>query len=150
MGFNVQKIGLAVAFSPTAGALLAEACRLAKLFDSQLILMHVGNRNAEEDKKLNELIQTVNLSGVTYKIIWRAGKPATEILHVCREENIDLLVAVTSGIGLGIFAVPYLLRRLGALARSWRESAARERQRRSAQATKAQRRAQDQVRARRG
>ena len=93
MGFNVQKIGLAVAFSPTAGALLAEACRLAKLFDSQLILMHVGNRNAEEDKKLNELIQTVNLLGVTYKIIWRNGNPATEILHVCQEENIDLLVA---------------------------------------------------------
>ena len=93
MGFNVQKIGLAVAFSPTAGALLAEACRLAKLFDSQLILMHVGNRNAEEDKKLNELIQTVNLLGVTYKIIWRTGNPATEILHVCQEENIDLLVA---------------------------------------------------------
>lgn len=93
MGFNVQKIGLAIAFSPTAGALLAEACRLAKLFDSQLILMHVGNRNAEEDKKLNELIQTVNLLGVTYKIIWRIGNPATEILHVCQEENIDLLVA---------------------------------------------------------
>ena len=93
MGLNVQKIGLAVAFSPTAGALLAEACRLAKLFDSQLILMHVGNQNAEGDKKLNELIQTVNLLDVTYKIIWRTGKPATEILHVCREENIDLLVA---------------------------------------------------------
>jgi len=93
-GVNTRfhKIGLAVAFSPTALALLAEADRLAKLFSAELILIHVGNRNPSEEEKMDILLKKTALIGQC-KIVWREGKPEKEILNACHEENIDLLVA---------------------------------------------------------
>jgi nucleotide-binding universal stress UspA family protein len=87
-----QKIGLAIAFSPTAQAMLAEATRLAKLFSADLVLVHVGNHGAEEEEKIRQLTHAINLTS-GYKIIWRHGNPVKEILRACREEHIDLLVA---------------------------------------------------------
>jgi len=87
-----QKIGLAIAFSPTAEAMLAEAVRLAQLFSAELVLVHVGNHGSEEEQKIAQLAQAVNLKSV-YKIVWRHGDPVKEILKACHEEQIDLLVA---------------------------------------------------------
>jgi nucleotide-binding universal stress UspA family protein len=86
-----QKIGLAVAFSPTAGAMVAEAARLAQLLSAELMLIHVGDQNAKSERKISELAAAVNLTD--YKVVWRSGKPEKEILDACREKNIDLLVA---------------------------------------------------------
>jgi nucleotide-binding universal stress UspA family protein len=87
-----QKIGLAIAFSPTAEAMLAEAIRLANLFAAELVLIHVGHHGTEEEGKLKQLLQTVGIKSV-YKIVWRQGNPVKEILKACGEEQIDLLVA---------------------------------------------------------
>ncbi len=92
MNHPFQKIGLAIAFSPTAAAILAEANRLAYLFSSELVLIHVGHHGQEEEQKLGELINYANLTQ-PHKIIWREGKPVEEILKTCREEKLDLLVA---------------------------------------------------------
>lgn len=89
---DFRKIGLAIAFSPTAEAMLAEAARLASLFGAELVLIHVGKHEPAKDQKLNELLRAVNVS-VAHKIIWREGNPEKEILKACREEKIDLLVA---------------------------------------------------------
>lgn len=92
MNRTFQKIGLAIAFSPTAEALLAEAVRLAHLFSAELVLIHVGYRGSEEEQKIIQLAQAVKLTSA-YKIVWRQGDPVKEILKTCREEQIDLLVA---------------------------------------------------------
>jgi nucleotide-binding universal stress UspA family protein len=92
MSFGIKKIGLAVAFSPTAKALLAEASRLATLFQGELILMHVGLRDDVSEKQLESLIQATP-TPLNHKIVWKSGDPAREILAICREEKIDLLVA---------------------------------------------------------
>ncbi len=92
MNFPFKKIGLAIAFSPTAEAMLAEANRLARLFSSELVLIHVGSHAQKEEQKLNELIHRVNVAQ-PFKIIWRNGKPVEEILKTCHEEKLDLLVA---------------------------------------------------------
>lgn len=92
MNNTFQKIGLAIAFSPTAEAMLAEAVRLAQLFSAELVLVHVGNHGSEEEQKIAQLAQAVNLKSV-YKIVWRHGDPVKEILKACHEEQIDLLVA---------------------------------------------------------
>jgi nucleotide-binding universal stress UspA family protein len=84
-------MGLAVAFSPTASGMLAEATRLARFFSAELILIHVGDKNQEAEQKISELAETVGLTD--YKVIWRSGNPEREILNACREKNIDLLVA---------------------------------------------------------
>lgn len=86
-----QKIGLAIAFSPTAEAMLAEAARLARLFSAELMLIHVGDRGAKAEQKISTLAEAVQLTD--YKVIWRNGNPEKEILNACREKNIDLLIA---------------------------------------------------------
>jgi nucleotide-binding universal stress UspA family protein len=91
VSIGFQKIGLAVAFSPTAEAMLAEATRLARLFSAELMLIHVGEKNSKTERKLSELAAAINLTN--YTVVWRSGKPEKEILDACREKNIDLLVA---------------------------------------------------------
>jgi nucleotide-binding universal stress UspA family protein len=86
-----QKIGLAIAFSPTAEGMLAEAARLARFFSAELILIHVGDHTRAAERKISDLAEAVQLTN--YKVIWRSGKPEREILAACREKNIDLLVA---------------------------------------------------------
>jgi nucleotide-binding universal stress UspA family protein len=93
MSIRFKKIGLAVAFSPTSQALLKEATRLAVQFNAQLVLIHVGAHGAEEDAKMQELIQSVDHSSLEPIVLWRNGKPVEEILKVCQSEKIDLLVA---------------------------------------------------------
>ncbi|MBS1506717.1 MAG: universal stress protein [Bacteroidetes bacterium] len=92
MKSDFRKIGLAIAFSPTAEAMLAEAARLASLFSAELVLIHVGKKEEAKELRVNEMIRSVNIA-VPYKIIWREGNPDKEILKACREEQIDLLVA---------------------------------------------------------
>jgi nucleotide-binding universal stress UspA family protein len=87
-----KKIGLAIAISPTAQAMLSEATRLALLFNSELVLIHVASRLKENENKLNELIHQAKIS-VPYSVIWRTGNVEQEVLLACDEENIDLLVA---------------------------------------------------------
>jgi nucleotide-binding universal stress UspA family protein len=93
MSIRFNKIGLAIAFSPTSQALLTEAARWAVQFNAQLVLIHVGNHGPEEEAKMRELIQSTNLADKEPIIVWREGRPVDEILKVCQNENIDLLLA---------------------------------------------------------
>jgi nucleotide-binding universal stress UspA family protein len=88
-----KRIGLALAFSPTCKALLLEAKRLQNLFDSELILIHVGIKDDKSQQKMNELVQFAKLEVGKFKLIWRLGEPAATIIELCKEEKIDLLIA---------------------------------------------------------
>jgi nucleotide-binding universal stress UspA family protein len=72
--------------------MLAEAARLVMLFSAELVLVHVGLRGADQEQKIIQLAQAVNLTS-PYKIVWRQGDPVKEILRACQEEEIDLLIA---------------------------------------------------------
>lgn len=89
--FNV--IGLAIAFSPTARAMLAETSRLVNHFKSKLILIHVGVHGQEEERMINEMMMEAGLSAANVKVLWKKGDPVKEILKACKEEKIELLVA---------------------------------------------------------
>jgi nucleotide-binding universal stress UspA family protein len=90
----IRKIGLAIAFSPRLEALLAEAGRLKRMWNAELLLIHVGDHGLEEEAKLNGLLQTAGLLGdIGVKIFWEKGKPGDRILSTCKKENIDLLIA---------------------------------------------------------
>lgn len=88
-----KKIGLAIAFSPRMEALIAEAKRLVKIFDSELVLIHVGVKTPELERKLNEILQRHGCDELRLKVLWKEGKPVKMILQACREEHVDLLVA---------------------------------------------------------
>jgi nucleotide-binding universal stress UspA family protein len=88
-----HKIALAIAFSPRIEALISETKRLVLLFESELILIHVGKKTDELEEKLEVMVKEAELPEDRTTIIWKEGKPAKMILEACREENIDLLVA---------------------------------------------------------
>jgi nucleotide-binding universal stress UspA family protein len=87
-----KKIGLAIAFSPRAEAMLAEAVRLKNIWKAELVLIHVGEHGETEKQLLDKLLSNHNLSANDVIVCWRKGKPAKEILKACNEQGIDLLV----------------------------------------------------------
>lgn len=88
-----KRIGLAITFSPSGKALLAEAARLKKLFDAEIVLIHIGAKTPENRSRLNNMITEAGLSIDSVKLIWEAGDAARTIIRKCDDENIDLLVA---------------------------------------------------------
>jgi nucleotide-binding universal stress UspA family protein len=88
-----RRIGLALAFSPTAEAILSETSRLVQLFGAELILLHVGHHSNEEDRRLAGLLEKIGINPAAVTVVWKEGDPAARILQFCREEKIDLLVA---------------------------------------------------------
>lgn len=87
-----QKIALAIAFSPRMEALIAEAKRLIEIFESELVLIHVGLKQPELEAKLSEILEAKGLKTTPVKTIWKEGKPAKMILQACEEEKVDLLM----------------------------------------------------------
>ena len=47
-----KRIGVAVAFSPRCEAIIGEAARLQKLYDAELILIHIGDEIPDEKSYL--------------------------------------------------------------------------------------------------
>lgn len=87
-----RKIGLAIAFSPRAEAMLAETIRLKTIWKSELVLIHVGEHSEKEKEVLEQLLQNHNLTSKDVTVDWRKGNPSKEILKACAEQKIDLLV----------------------------------------------------------
>lgn len=88
-----NRIGFALAFSPTAEALLAETGRFAQLFKAEIILIHVGPSGENEKQHLKSLLTKVGLKESSIRIVWEDGNPVDRILNACHREKIDLLVA---------------------------------------------------------
>lgn len=93
MNTSFKVIGLAVSFSPTTQAMVMEASRLVKWFQSDLVLIHVGKKESEKTEALQKLIDNSGLDKARIKVFWVEGEPAEQILKVCNQESVDLLVA---------------------------------------------------------
>jgi nucleotide-binding universal stress UspA family protein len=88
-----KKIGLALTFSPTSIALLAEVNRLQRLFDSEIVLIHAGEQNSESEQKMKRIITESGLDPNCYTLHWKKGEPVKVILNACEEKKVDLLVS---------------------------------------------------------
>ena len=88
-----RKLGLAIAFSPRLEALLHESARLKKLWQAELVLIHVGDTERDAPETLNALLVKAGLSPNEVKVRWEKGDTGRRILAVCQEEKIDLLMA---------------------------------------------------------
>ena len=89
----IKTIGLAVAFSPTAERMLAQAARLALQFRARLVLIHVGNHGPKEEELMQSLLKSSGTSPDTVTIRWNTGQAALAILKACDDEAVDLLLA---------------------------------------------------------
>lgn len=87
-----SKLGLAITFSPTGKALLKESARLKKLFNSELLLIHIGTKNLATEGLMRSVLSEAGIQEDEVKLIWSKGDPAKEILRISKEEKVDLLV----------------------------------------------------------
>lgn len=88
-----KKIAAAIAFSPRMEAILFEARRLHELYDSELMLIHVGEKNEEKTMKLENALTKAQINSAKVNIFWETGDPAKVILQVCEEQQVALLLA---------------------------------------------------------
>lgn len=86
-----KKIGIAVAFSPRLEAIIAEASKMQNGFFAELIFIHIGKKNTEDELALKTLLAKYNLGNA--KLLWREGEPVETILQICDKEELNLLVA---------------------------------------------------------
>ena len=89
----IRTIGLAIAFSPTAERMLAEAVHLASQFGARLVLIHVGDHGPGEEDLMQSLLKTQNIPVSSVTVRWDTGDAAHAILKSCDEEKVDLLLA---------------------------------------------------------
>ncbi len=87
----IRTVAIAVAFSPTMEALLAEAVRIRNLFDAKIILIHVGEKTEEKEININRLAEYHNLHNVI--IVWKKGNTVEKIIEACDTFKVDLLIA---------------------------------------------------------
>ncbi|MDO6595820.1 universal stress protein [Oceanihabitans sp. 2_MG-2023] len=85
-------IGIGVTFSPNLKANVFEASRLAILFKSKLILIHVGEKSSEKTKKFKNLLEPFVTQSLDYEIVFKTGDPVNVILSVSEEKKVDLLI----------------------------------------------------------
>ncbi len=88
-----KRVAIALAFSPRIQTLLAEAKRFQALFNSELIIIHVGSHTKEDEIFLQENLEKAKIDQNQTKVIWEPGVPAKTILSVCRKEKVDILIA---------------------------------------------------------
>ena len=89
----IRTIGLAIAFSPTAERMLAEAVHLTHQFRARLVLIHVGDHGTQEDQLLQSLLEKSGISKESVTLRWEKGDAARAILKACEAEQVDLLLA---------------------------------------------------------
>jgi nucleotide-binding universal stress UspA family protein len=88
-----RHIGVASTFSPRFQAVLAEADRYARLFESPLSIIHAAAEHSEAIERFFLALEKLNRAGDT-GLLWSvADRPADAILSACARNGIDLLLA---------------------------------------------------------
>jgi len=88
-----KKLGLAITFSPTGKALLKETGRLRDIFSTELVLIHVGEKNRDTEKLMADTITNAGIDTDKIEIIWTEGEPASTIISKSKKAGVDLLIA---------------------------------------------------------
>lgn len=88
-----KRVGVAVALSPTAEGLLQQAAYVARIFQAELFIIHVGQASNETRLAVENLAATLLERNIPYQICWETGDPVSKILAICEREHIDLLIA---------------------------------------------------------
>jgi nucleotide-binding universal stress UspA family protein len=87
-----KRIGLAIAFSPTAELLLSEAYRLASECQAELLLIHVGDKSSAQEQRMDQLLAERSIDKSRVQVQWLKGDPASVLLNTCRNSGVDLLI----------------------------------------------------------
>ena len=80
------------AFSPSLRANIFEVIRLASYFNSNLILIHVGEKTTEKEFSFKKLLEGCPSKPKKVKIHWIQGDPVKTLVKACVDFNVDLLL----------------------------------------------------------
>ncbi|WP_396591236.1 universal stress protein [Allomuricauda sp. R78024] len=80
------------AFSPTLKINVLETSRIAHFFEAKLILLHVGSKSEEKERKIHEILSHIEHKSLEISIQWKTGKPDEVLLETCQSSGIDLLI----------------------------------------------------------
>ncbi len=80
------------AFSPTLKTNVLETSRIAHFFGAKLILLHVGSKSEEKERKIHEILSHIEHKNLEISIQWKTGKPDEVLLETCKSSGIDLLI----------------------------------------------------------
>jgi len=87
-----KTIGIGVTFSPNLKANVYEASRLSLLFQSKLILIHVGEDSSEKEAKFKSILEPFIKKGLLFEIVFKSGNPVDVILSISEEKQINLII----------------------------------------------------------
>ena len=85
-------LGIGVAFSPNLKANIHESARLSLLFEAKLVLIHVGEKSAQKEQELDEILQPFVAQHHSYELVFKMGDPVDVILSISEEKKVDLLI----------------------------------------------------------
>lgn len=89
---SFDKILIGIAFSPNIIANIHEAVRLANMFNSELVCVHVGEKTPEKEAQLEEIFEKAPDLHSKKTLVFQTGNPVDVILETCNTQNIDLLI----------------------------------------------------------
>lgn len=90
--YPFETIAVAVAFSPRLEAMLNEAKHYADAFKSQVVLIHIGDKDQLKEETLETLVTNIGFNKTKLRIIWMQGDPTDTILQLCKLNMVDLLL----------------------------------------------------------
>jgi len=90
--FPFETIAVAISFSPRLEALLAESKWIAENLHASLLLIHVGEKTAEKEARLDKLLTKLAIDEKKCRINWMDGEPVETILRLCKLNVVDLLI----------------------------------------------------------
>ncbi len=115
MSLEVKKILVATDFSATSDKAFDYALSLARVFEAEVIALHVledpilyapttdeSYREAYErtvQAKLNELTGRHGAEGVKVELVTRQGSPFHEVVEYAKAEHCDMIIMGTLGLG---------------------------------------------------
>jgi nucleotide-binding universal stress UspA family protein len=90
--YPFETVAVAISFSPSCMPILQEAKRIADICGAALILLHIGDKSAEKDRQLDEMMAKAGINPNQSRVIWMEGEPVDTILRLCKLNIVDLLV----------------------------------------------------------
>ena len=90
--YPFETIAVALSFSPRVEAVLCESKRIANLFGSQLVLLHIGDKTPEKEEMMDTHIKNAGIDKNKSRLIWMDGEPIDTILKLCKLNIVDLLI----------------------------------------------------------
>lgn len=90
--YPFETIAVAISFSPRCQPILGEARRLSDVFGASLLLLHIGEKTAEKEQELDDMMLKEGVDPNQSRVIWMEGDPVDTILKLCKLNIVDLLV----------------------------------------------------------